>query len=84
MTNNEILIKQIIYRSNHRGSKEMDILLGNFVKKNLNLLNRKDLEDLKKLLLVEDEIIYDWFFKKISNKKIIKNKVSLLLRNFKL
>ena len=62
----------------------MDILLGNFVKKNLNLLNRKDLEDLKKLLLVEDEIIYDWFFKKISNKKIIKNKVSLLLRNFKL
>ena len=84
MTNNEILIKQIIYRSNHRGSKEMDILLGNFVKENLNLLNRKDLEDLKKLLLVEDEIIYDWFFKKISNKKIIKNKVSLLLRNFKL
>ena len=84
MTNNEILIKQIIYRSNHRGSKEMDILLGKFVKENLKLLNRKDLEDLNKLLLVEDEIIYDWFFKKVSNKKIIKNKVSLLLKNFKL
>ena len=33
MANNEILKKQIIYRSTHRGTKEMDLLLGNFVKK---------------------------------------------------
>ena len=33
MINKEVLKKQIIYRSTHRGSKEMDILLGNFVKK---------------------------------------------------
>ena len=33
MTNKKILKKQIIYRSTHRGSKEMDLLLGNFVKK---------------------------------------------------
>ena len=32
MTNKESLKKQIIYRSTHRGSKEMDILLGAFVK----------------------------------------------------
>ena len=37
MTNKEILKKQIIYRSTHRGSKEMDILLGNFVKKHKNM-----------------------------------------------
>ena len=36
MTNKEILRKQIIYRSMHRGSKEMDLLLGYFVKKNID------------------------------------------------
>ena len=36
---NKNLIKKIIYRSNHRGSKEMDILLGEFVKKYLRRQN---------------------------------------------
>ena len=39
MTNKEILKKQIIYRSTHRGFKEMDLLLGNFVKKYINKFN---------------------------------------------
>ena len=37
MTNKDILKKQIIYRSTHRGTKEMDLLLGNFTKKNINI-----------------------------------------------
>ena len=37
MTNKEILKKQIIYRSMHRGFKEMDLLLGNFVKKYIDI-----------------------------------------------
>ena len=53
MTNKEILKKQIIYRSTHRGFKEMDLLLGNFVKKYINNLGESDLEDLVKLLSVE-------------------------------
>ena len=35
MTNKELLIKKIIFRSNHRGSKEMDLFLGKFVNKNV-------------------------------------------------
>ena len=50
MTNKEILKKQIIYRSTHRGSKEMDLLLGNFVKKYIEELNDAELNDLEKLL----------------------------------
>ena len=46
MTNKEILKKQIIYRSNHRGVKEMDLLLGSFVKKYINNLQNDDLQDL--------------------------------------
>ena len=42
MENKEILKKKIIYRAFHRGSKEMDILLGNFVKTHIDDLNYDD------------------------------------------
>jgi len=84
MTNKEILRKQIIYRSMHRGSKEMDLLLGNFVKKNIDKLNNNELKDLEKLLFIEDEIIYKWYFEKNSDNAIPNTKVSMMLKNFKL
>ena len=67
MTNNENLKKQIIYRSMHRGSKEMDLILGNFVKKNIDQFNDDELKDLENLLILEDEILYSLYFKKLSN-----------------
>ena len=84
MTNKENLKKQIIYRSTHRGSKEMDLLLGNFVKHNIDALNDIDLKDLEEFLLIEDEILYDWYFNKKESTKIPKNQISEKLRNFKL
>jgi len=84
MINREILIKQIIYRSIHRGSKEMDILLGNFVKTNIEKLNDEELHDLSKLLSMEDEILYKWYFDKNLDNKFPNNKVSLMLKNFKI
>ena len=84
MTNKKILKKQIIYRSTRRGSKEMDLLLGNFVKKHIDKFNDIELNDLSKLLFIEDEIIYKWYFKKNSNNVIPKTKVSMMLKNFKL
>jgi antitoxin CptB len=84
MKNNEILKRQIIYRSTHRGSREMDILLGNFVKKYIDEFNDSELKDLKQLLFIEDEIIYNWYFKKNSNTNVPNTKVSLMLKNFKL
>ena len=84
MRNNEILKKQIIYRSMHRGTKEMDLLLGNFVKKYVDEFNINELKDLEKLLFIEDEILYKWYIKKNSDKLIPKTKVSIMLKNFKL
>ena len=68
----------------HRGSKEMDLLLGNFVKKNIDKFNNNELKDLEKLLFIEDEIIYKWYFEKNSNNAIPNTKVSMMLKNFKL
>ena len=82
--NKKILKKQIIYRSMHRGTKEMDLLLGNFVKKHIDEFNYSELRDLEKLLFIEDEIIYKWYIKKNSDRLIPKTKVSTMLKNFKL
>ena len=84
MTNKEILKKQIIYRATHRGTKEMDILLGNFVKKYIEEFNDNELQDLEKLLFIEDEIIYNWYFKNSLSNDILNTKVSSMLKNFKL
>ena len=84
MTNKEILKKKIIYRSMHRGTKEMDLLLGSFVKKHIYEFNDTELKDLEKLLIIEDEIIYKWYFEKNSNYAIPKTRVSLMLKNFRL
>ena len=45
--NIDLLKKKIIYRSNYRGTKEMDKLLGSFTKKYIEILNLKDLADLE-------------------------------------
>ena len=84
MLNKEILKKKIIYRSIHRGTKEMDLLLGNFVKKYIDEFNVDELKDLEKLLFIEDEVIYKWYVKSNSDKLIPKTKVSIMRKNFKL
>ena len=84
MTNKEILKKKIIYRSAHRGSKEMDILLGNFVKGHIDDFSDDDLKNLEQILFIEDEILYRWYFDKKESDAIPNNKVSKMLRDFRL
>jgi len=84
MTNKEILKKQIIYRSSHRGTKEMDLLLGNFVKQNIDRFTNSELRDLEKLMEIDDEIIQKWYFEKNLDSSIPNTKISSMLKNFKL
>ena len=55
------LKKKILYRSEHRGTKEMDLLLSNFVKKYIDSLTENELNDLESLLNFDDETLYKWF-----------------------
>ena len=61
MINIDELKKKIIYRSNYRGTKEMDNLLGAFTKKYINNLNKNDLLDLEKLLNIDDTNLYNFY-----------------------
>ena len=83
MTNKEILKKQIIYRSSHRGTKEMDLLLGNFVKKNIGKFTDNELKDLENLIEIEDEILQKWFFDKNNENLVPFNKISKMFKEFK-
>ena len=57
----EQIKKKIIYRSNYRGTKEMDKLLGAFTSKYINELNYEDLVELIKLLEIDDNNLYNFY-----------------------
>ncbi len=83
-SNIEQLKKKIIYRSNYRGTKEMDKLLGSFTNKYINQLNSSDLIDLEKLLNYEDEDLYNFYNGIDTSIKFKKNNINILFKNFKL
>ena len=84
MKNIDILKKKILYRSVHRGTKEMDLLLGNFVKKYVNTLNESELCELESLLNIDDEVLYKWYLNNERNTLIPENSITKKLKEFKL
>ena len=76
------LKKKIIYRSNYRGPKEMDKLLGAFTNKYINILSDNDLFDLEKLLNVDDNNLYNFFNGLPTDIEFEKNNINLMFKNF--
>ena len=79
-SNKQNLINKVIYRSQYRGTKEMDIFVSSFVKSIIDSLSFDDLVDLDILVNMNDEDII-----KISSKEMIfkNNKILKLLIDFK-
>ena len=84
MSNNEKIKKQIIYRSTHRGSKEMDLLIGTFVRKNINKFKDDELNDLNEFILSDDETLYKLYFDKKVINHTLNKKISKMFKNFKI
>ena len=57
--NKEELKNKIIYRASYRGSKEMDILMFNFVNSLIEDLNIEELKELDFLVNLDDESLVD-------------------------
>ena len=81
-TDIEQIKKKIIYRSNYRGTKEMDKLLGAFVKKYINDLSDDDLVKLEKLLDIDDSNLYNFLNGLETDFIFEKNNVTDLFKNF--
>ena len=75
--------KKIIYRSSYRGTKEMDKLLGSFVKKYIDTLNEKELVLLENLLDVDDSNLYNFYNGLKTDFKFENNNVNTLFKNYK-
>ena len=80
----DVIKRKIKYRSEYRGIKEMDLLLGSFVKKYINIFDYNELLSLYEILEKDDDVIFKWYTGKKENINIPKNKISDTLKKFKL
>ena len=74
ITNLSLRRKKILFKCTHRGTKELDILLGNFVSNHINLLKPEELGYLEVILGFNDIDLY----KILTNKKEIDKKINKL------
>ena len=74
--NKEEIKNKIIYRASYRGTKEMDILMYNFVNSLINDLKFNELEELHKLVNLDDESL-----QKIKNKNLLLDN-SIIIKKF--
>lgn len=65
MSDTKILRKRLLFRSNHRGMKEIDLLLGRFADLNIDILNDEEIADLDELLNENDPDLYNWITNKV-------------------
>jgi len=84
MTELENLKKKVLYRSNYRGTKEMDILLSRFVNKHINSLSVDDLKKLNEFLDISDDELSNFYLNNKTTEEISNNPISKIFKNFKI
>jgi len=76
------LKRKISYRSNYRGTKEMDILLSSFVEGIIDQLNKEELENLLNFLNIDDENLNKYKQGLKTEVKVAENKITKLFNDF--
>ena len=83
MNNNiDNLKKKLIYRSQYRGTREMDKLIGSFVKKYINEFDEKDLKDLEIFLNNDDDTLYKIYNNELDVINLNGTKIINLFKNY--
>ena len=75
--------KKLIYRSQYRGTKEMDKLIGSFVENHIDTLNQNELNELENFLDLDDDTLYKIYNDQIQDFKFISPVIKKLFKNFK-
>ena len=78
------LIKKLLYRSNHRGTKEMDLLIGGFANENIKKLTPIELKEFEILLNFTDKELSSWLVDNNKNIDLDKFSISNKIKEFKL
>lgn len=74
--------KRLLFRSWHRGTREMDLLLGNFAQRNLETFSDRQLDLFETLLEYADSDIYEWMTGRVPVPPALDNDVIKLLLNY--
>jgi antitoxin CptB len=78
------LIKKLQYRSNHRGTKEMDLLIGGFANENLKKMTLEELKEFEILLNFTDKELSSWLVDNKKNNDLENFSISNKIKEFKL
>tara|TARA_Y100000996_G_scaffold365504_1_gene310297 strand:+ start:320 stop:586 length:267 start_codon:yes stop_codon:yes gene_type:complete len=78
------LKKRILYRSQYRGTREMDKLLYSFVSKNINEMDKAKLLSLEKFLNIDDQKLYRFYNNIDKDLQFEDEYISNLFKKFKL
>ena len=52
--------RRLLYRAQHRGFKEADLVIGTFAKQQVAAMTEAELEEFQRLLEVPDQELYAW------------------------
>ncbi len=74
--------KRLIYRSQYRGTKEMDKLIGSFVHQNINKFDNTQLKELEKFLEVDDDTLYKFYNNQLNESDFITSEIFKLFKDF--
>jgi antitoxin CptB len=78
----DIRLKRLIYRSWHRGFKEMDLILGNFANERLRALSDSQIDAYERLIDEPDNEIYSWLLEKAETPDQHRTDVFEMIKSF--
>ncbi|MCH7539595.1 MAG: succinate dehydrogenase assembly factor 2 [Proteobacteria bacterium] len=76
-------LKRLLFRSWHRGTREMDLLLGNFARRHLESFTEDQLDRFEALIELGDPELFAWISGLESVPPGLDNDVMSLLKDFK-
>ena len=76
------LKKRLIYRSQYRGTKEMDKLIGSFVDTYINELNFEQLHKLETFLNIDDDTLYKFYNNQLAKVDLIDQEILKLFKKY--
>lgn len=88
MDNLTFLKKRILYRSNYRGCRETDLIIGSYAKLHIDKLSQDQLVEFDLILQENDHDLYDWILQKsslpakYSNSSVMSELIKFKLANY--
>lgn len=75
--------KRLVYRSRHRGTKELDLLVGAFAERHLAEMDAGQLDRFEALLELPEPLLYDWLLGRSAPPPEFDHDVTRLFLQFK-